>query len=40
MYCTATLCYASPYQNFNALQRLDTITASASKLNWAYLYDP
>lgn len=40
MYCTATLCYASPYQNFNTLQRMDTITASASQLNWAYLYDP
>ncbi|WP_147451066.1 hypothetical protein [Corallococcus llansteffanensis] len=39
-YCTATLCYTSPYQNFNANQPLDTITASASKLNWAYLYDP
>lgn len=40
MYCTATLCYASPYQNFNANQPMDTLTASASQLNWAYLYDP
>ncbi|NOK22684.1 hypothetical protein [Corallococcus carmarthensis] len=39
-YCTATLCYSTPYQNFNAYQPMDTITASASQLNWAYLYDP
>ncbi|MCP3141536.1 hypothetical protein [Pyxidicoccus xibeiensis] len=40
MYCTSSLCYAQPYQNFNAFQQLNTITASASQLNWAYLYDP
>ena len=40
MYCTTSVCYATPYQNCTRYQRLDTITGSGAQLNWAYLYDP
>ncbi len=39
-YCTATLCYSSPYQSFNAYELHNTIIGSGAQLNWAYLYDP
>lgn len=40
LYCTDTLCYGNPHQNFNAYQALNTIVGSGAQLNWAYLYDP
>jgi len=39
--CTRTLCYATPFLNFGAYQRINSVApGSPHPLNWAYLFTP
>jgi hypothetical protein len=39
--CTTTLCWASPFLNFTAWQRFDSVAAgSPHPLNWGFLFTP
>ena len=39
--CTSTLCFTTPFLNFTAFQRINSVAAGSPRpLNWAFLFTP